>query len=122
MRLTLVLTIALLFGPREVESVEIRHRIVLKRGHREAIVSGRIPTPDDIAVYFMRLQAGQHLSVELSLAPTLRAWAVLRPPSGDQIGPATRIDSVANQTGEFQIRVIPLEQTSGDFRLHVNVQ
>jgi hypothetical protein len=121
MTLRLVVIIALLFGPGMLESREIRHRMALKRGG-ETTVSGRIPTPQDIAIYVLQLRTGQHLSAQLSPGPTLRAWALLKPPSGDQIGPGTRIDSVVNKTGMFEIRIIPLEQTSGDFRLHVSVQ
>ena len=121
MTLKLVVTIALLFGPSMLESREIRHRIALKRGG-ETTVSGRIPTPQDIAVYVLQLRTGQHLSAQLNLGPTLRAWALLKAPSGDQIGPAARIDSVVTQTGMFEIRIIPLEQSSGYFRLHVGVQ
>jgi hypothetical protein len=122
MKSKLAFIIALLFGPGILESREIRHRIVLKPGQGETIVSGRIPTPEDTAVYVMRLRVGMHLSVQLYPGPTLRAFALLKPPSGDQLGPATRIDSVASQTGKFEIRIIPLEQSSGDFRLHVGVQ
>ncbi|MGA7238189.1 MAG: hypothetical protein WBY44_21060 [Bryobacteraceae bacterium] len=117
----LVITITLLFGPGMLESREIQHRIVLKRGG-ETTVSGRIPTPQDISVYFLQLRAGEHLSAQLNPGPTLRAWALLKPPSGDQIGPGTRIDSVVDKTGMFEIRIIPLEQSSGDFRLHVSLQ
>ena len=121
MTLRLAVTIALLFGPGILESREIRHRIALKRGG-ETTVSGRLPTTQDIAVYVLQLRSGEHLSAELIPGSTLRAWAVLKPPSGDQIGPGTRIDSVVTKTGMFEIRIIPLEQTSGDFRLHVSVQ
>ena len=121
MTLRLVVTIALLFGPGMLESREIRHRIALKRGG-ETTVSERIPTPQDIAVYVVQLRTGQHLSAQLNPGPTLRAWALLKPPSGDQIGPGTRIDSAVNETGMFEIRIIPLEQTSGDFRLLVSVR
>ena len=121
MTLRLVVTISLLLGSGILESREIRHRIVLRRGG-ETTVSGRIPTPQDVAVYVLKLRTGQHLSAQLSPGPTLRAWALLKPPSGDQIGPGTRIDSVVNKTGMFEIRIIPLEQSSGDFRLHVSVQ
>ena len=121
MALRLVVTIALLFGPRMLESREIRQRIALKRGG-ETTVSGRIPTPQDIAVYVLQLRKGQHLSAQLNPGPTLRAWALLKPPSGDQIGPGAKLEFAANQSGDFQIRIIPLEQTSGTFRLHLKTQ
>lgn len=117
----LIIAIALLFGPGILESREIRHRLVLKHGG-ETTVSGRIPTPQDVAVYVLQLRAGQHLSARLNPGPTLRAWILLKPPVGDQIGPGTRVESVVNKTGIFEIRIIPLEQSSGDFRLHVRVE
>jgi hypothetical protein len=121
MALRLVVIIALLFGPGMLDSREIRHRMALRRAD-ETTVSGRIPTPQDIAIYVLQLRTGQHFSAQLNPAPTLRAWVLLKPPSGDQIGPGTRIDSAVNETGMFEIRIIPLEQTSGDFRLLVSVR
>lgn len=117
----LLVTISLLLSSSALESREIRHRIVLKPGS-ETTVSGRIPTAHDVAVYVLQLRTGQHLSAQLNPGPTLRAWALLKPPGGDQIGPGTRIDSVVHKTGMFEIRIIPLEQSSGNFRLHVSVQ
>ena len=117
----LLVVIALLIGPHTLASREIRHRIALKPGG-EITVMGRIPTPQDVSVYVLRLRKGQPLSAQLKPGPKLRAWALLKPPSGDQIGPGTTIDSVVNKTGTFEIRIIPLEQSSGDFRLHVSLQ
>jgi len=117
----LVVTIALLLAPIRLESREIRHRIALKHGN-EITLSGSIPTPQDVAVYVLQLRTGQHLSAQLKPSPSLRAWALLKPPSGEQIGPGTTIDSVVKKTGMFEIRIIPLEQSSGEFALHVSLQ
>jgi hypothetical protein len=104
------------------EAREIRHRITLKSGREETIVSGRIPSPQDLAVYILRLRTGQHLSIRLEPGATLRAYALLKPPSGDQIGPGAKLNFDVNQSGTFQIRIIALEQTSGTFRLHLRTQ
>jgi hypothetical protein len=117
----LVVIIAILLGQHTLESREIRHRIALKDGS-DITLSGRIPTPQDVAVFVLQLRTGQHLSAQLKPGPTLRAWALLKPPSGEQIGPGTTIDSVVKKTGMFEIRIIPLEQSSGNFRLRVSVQ
>jgi hypothetical protein len=121
MKLKLVLAIALAFGPGITEARENRQRIVLQPGWKETIVSGRISALADTMVYILRLRTGQHLSVELELGPTLRAFVLLKPPAGNQIGPGAKIDSIVNQSGMFQIRVIPLEQSSGTFRLHLRL-
>jgi len=121
MRLRLALGIALLFGPG-MEARDIRHRITLKPGAEETILRGRIPTPQDTKVYVLRFRMGQHLSIRLDPGPTLRAYALVKPPVGEQIGPAAKLDFDANQSGDFQIRIIPLEQTSGTFRLHLRTQ
>jgi hypothetical protein len=118
----LVFTIALLFGPGMLECREIRHRIALKPGREETIVRGRIPTPQDTAVYVLRFHIGQHLSIRLDPGTTLRAYALVKPPVGEQIGPGAELDFDANQSGGFQLRIIPLEQTSGTFRLHLRTQ
>src|SRR5215469_15652861 len=122
MRLGLVLATALLFGPGIAETREIRHRITLKSGPEETIVSGRIASPQDVVIYVLRLRTGQQLSIRLEPGATLRAHALLKPPAGDQIGPGARLDFDASQSGDFQIRIVPLEQTSGTFRLHLRTQ
>ena len=122
MRLRLVLTITLLFESGILESTEIRHRITLKPGREETIVRGGIPTPEDTAVYVLRFHTGQHLSIRLDPGPSLRAYALVKPPVGEQIGPGAKLEFDANQSGDFQIRIIPLEQTSGTFRLHLRTR
>ena len=117
-----VLAIALVFGPGMAEAREARHRITLKSGREETIVSGRIPSPHDVMVYVLRLRTGQHISIRLEPGAKLRAYALLRPPAGDEIGPGAKLDFDATQSGVFQIRIIPLEQTSGTFRLYLRTK
>jgi hypothetical protein len=121
MRFGLALGIALLFG-LGTEAREISRRITLQPGREETIVRGRIPTPRDTAVYVLQFQIGQHLSLRLDPGPTLRAYALVQPPVGEQIGPGARLDFDGNESGDFRIRIIPLEQTSGTFLLHLRTQ
>jgi len=101
-----------------VEGREIIHRIALKP-QKERVIAGRIPTPDDVVVYRFEARAGQHISIRLEPAAPLIAQTQIVPPSGKALGPGAELDAVLDESGTFQIRVIPRERSSGTFRLHL---
>ena len=121
MRIKAALAIALMLVLGRVNATEIHRRIVLKSEHQETVVSGRIPHPSDTAVFALRLPEG-HFFLQLDPGPSLRAFALLKPPTGPQVGPGAKLDYVVQKTGMFQIRIVPREQTSGTFQLRLSLQ
>ena len=122
MPLKFVIAISLLFCPSVFEAREIKHRVALKPSQREMVIAGGVPKPDDVVVYALQAQAGQHIFIRLEPDKKLVAQALLVPPSGKQVGPGAKVDFVADQSGIFQIRVIPRERSSGTFRLYLSVR
>jgi hypothetical protein len=86
------------------------------------VIAGGVSKPDDVVIYALQAQAGQHIFIRLEPDKKLVAQALLVPPSGKQVGPGAKVDFVADQSGIFQIRVIPRERSSGTFRLYLSVR
>ena len=122
MPLKFVIAISLLFCPSVFEAREIKHRVALKPSQREMVIAGGVSKPDDVVIYALQAQAGQHIFIRLEPDKKLVAQALLVPPSGKQVGPGAKVDFVADQSGIFQIRVIPRERSSGTFRLYLSVR
>jgi hypothetical protein len=122
MALRFVVTLFLLFCPSVFEAREIKHRIALKPSQTETVIAGGVPKPDDVVIYALPAQAGQHIFIRLEPDKKLVAQTVLVPPSGKQLGPGAKLDFVADEPGIFQIRVIPRERSSGTFRLYLSVR
>ena len=122
MPLRFVVAISLLFCPSVFEAREIKHRVALKPNQTQMIIAGGVPKPDDVVIYALQAQAGQHIFIRVEPDKKLVAQALLVPPSGKQVGPGAEVDFVADQSGIFQIRIMPRERSSGTFRLYLSVR
>ena len=122
MSIRLIVVISLLLCTNVLESREIKHRVVLKPNRTVKIVTGRIPSPDDVVVYVLEARAGQHIFIYLRPDRRLVSQALLVAPSGKQVGPGTTFDSIFDESGAFQIRILPRERTAGTFRLQLSMQ
>lgn len=122
MSLRFVVAASLLFFPSVFEAREIKHRVALKPSQTEMVIAGGVPKPDDVVIYTLQAQAGKHMFIRLEPDKKLVAQALLVPPSGKQVGPGAEIDFVTEESGIFQIRVIPRERSSGTFRLYLSVR
>jgi hypothetical protein len=121
MTFRLVASVALLFCTNGLESREIKQRVVLKLGRTETVMTGRIPSPDDVVVYVLEARAGQQMCIYLQPNRRLVSQALLVAPSGKQIGPGTTFHSILDESGVFQIRILPREHTAGTFRLRLSL-
>lgn len=122
MSIRLVVAISLLLCTNVLESREIKHRIVLKPSQAETVIRGSIRSPDDVVDYVFEASAGQHIFIYLQPDRRLVSQALLVAPSGKQVGPGTTFDSIFEESGEFQIRILPHERTAGTFRLRLSMR
>ena len=84
-------------------------------------MTGSIPSPDDVVVYVFKARAGQHIFIYLLPDRQLISQAVLVAPSGKNVQNGTTFDSILNESGAFQIRILPRERTAGTFRLRLRI-
>jgi hypothetical protein len=111
------LVLALLATAGLLAGREYARRIVLRHGQTNAVFAARIPAPGDSVVFSFSARAGQNLSVHLKPQRNLVAQAVLIYPSGQQDGPGTDLTASLKEAGNYKLRIMGREQTSGTFRL-----
>jgi len=116
-----IVAISLLFCTNVLGSREIKHRVILKQGQTDTVMTGSIPSPDDVVVYVFKARAGQHIFIHLVPDRQLISQAVLVAPSGKNVQNGTIFDSILDESGAFQIRILPRERTAGTFRLRLSM-
>lgn len=121
MRISFLFLLASLFLPGISTGRELVHRIVLNR--RPVTLTERIPTPQDSVVFMFKANADQQISAKLTpVNSSLIPQAVLIYPSGKQEGPGTVLRNAARESGTYRIRVTPREQSTGKFKLYLDIQ
>jgi hypothetical protein len=117
----LLISFLLLLLTTCVTAHDFSRQVTLKQGSVTKLV-GSLPTPDDQAVFVFTAQSGSRLSVSLKpLTRTLVPQAVIVFPSGEQEGPGTELQVQLRESGTYRVRVVAREQTSGRFRLELQL-
>jgi hypothetical protein len=123
MRVSLLISVALLSWPTFSAARVYEHRNILKPGHTEVTVRGRLRAPQDSALYSFSARAGQDIYMRVRpVTRRLVMQAVLILPSGQQEGPGALLKIKVHQAGTYKIRVEPREQSSGTFLLYLRVR